>query len=98
MGKWIFQDIVDLEKSVLYAKPDDTKEDRERNMENFGQALRNKIAPELYVSYKVWQCDLYVDLYKIALVVTNYYPRLSTQEVMKMARKEMEPHQSEWCL
>lgn len=90
--KWIFQDIVDLEQAML-------KEANENNgwvlgapMRHFCDAMRKKVPAEIYTRYKLWDCDIYVDVYQISQDVCNVYYDITPLQVVEWLNIHKEEH------
>lgn len=91
MSKWIFQDIKDLQKQYLYARqgPADLK----KRSAAYEKALREKVAPEIYVRYLLWTFDIYVDVAFILIRANDIYGQSATPEIVwSWIEKHKEPH------
>ena len=75
--RWIFQDIRDIKDEYLYGKSGALK----NKLPAYNQALRERVSPELYVRFMIWQCDVYVDLFSIQVATTNVYPQVTNEQV-----------------
>lgn len=90
--KWFFQDIADLVEAMH-------KEANENNgwvlgapLRHFHAALREKVPAEIYTQYKLWQCDIRVDVYKICIDVCNVYFDITPRQVVEWLQKHSEGH------
>jgi len=73
MSKWIFQDIQDIQQSVLYRKPQAEGKELDKRIEEYYAALREKVEPETFVRYELYLCDIYVDVDYIAVEAYAIY-------------------------
>lgn len=74
MKKWIFQDIKDAQRDVLYRTTSDAPmKEMTSNIPKYYEVLRKKVAPETYVRYELWTCDIYVDVEYIVCVTSEIY-------------------------
>lgn len=88
MGRWIFQDIVDLENKFLYGSDEPLSE----KMKKYNAALLACVKPEIYTQYFLWQCDIYVDVTKIEVMVADVYG-ISVRTIDKWIIKYKGPNQ-----
>ena len=91
MGKWIFQDIKDTKDSVLYENMRQGKTMKE-SISLYNAALRERVIPETYVRYMMWQCDIYIDSAMIIVSAQNVYPELSEKQITEWIMKHKEAH------
>lgn len=61
-------------------------------MRHFCAALREKVPAEIYTQYKLWQCDIRVDVFKICIDVCNVYFGVTPRQVVEWLRKHKEVH------
>ena len=88
MERWIFQTIMDLRNKFLYSSDEQVQE----KMKKYNAALRACVKPELYTQYLLWQCDIYVDLQMIEIVVKHIYKDVTTEQVDEWVRLHKEEH------
>lgn len=91
MTNWIFQDIKDIKKNVLYANMSKGKT-LAQSTSLYNEALRENVKPETYVRYLMWQADIYVDVEMIRVVTQHIYPEITTAQIDAWVVKHKEPH------
>lgn len=91
MGKWIFQDIVDIKNNVLYANMKRGKTLKE-SMELYKLELRQKISPELYVRFIISAFDIHLDVTMTRVSAQNVYPELTEKQVYEWVEQYKQPH------
>lgn len=83
--KWIFQEIKDAQEHVLYDG------DAVGNIQKYYERLRETVAPETYVKYELWTCDIYVDMeYIINVTKAIYGDRVTKNQVIGWIYKNVE--------
>lgn len=91
MAKWIFQEIEDIKKNILYVGNNIDKTFNECRKE-YHEVLRKKISPELYVRYLIYSYDIKVDVYMVIVMMREVYPNISEEQVSDWIEKYKEPH------
>lgn len=88
--RWIFQDIKDIQNEVLY---NGSSAEMLERIPDYYKALREKVAPETYVRYELWCCDIYVDVRYITSVTCEIFRNaVNPQQIREWLVKHKEPH------
>lgn len=87
MARWIFQDIIDLREKFLYGSDEPISEKTKK----YNSALLACVKPEIYTQYLLWQCDIYVDVKMIELVVAHVYA-IGANTIDEWIKQHKEPH------
>jgi hypothetical protein len=89
MGKWIFQDIKDIHDEVFNSQKGESIGEK---IVRYNKRLREKISPEIYVRYCIWQCDIYVDVFSIIVATQNVYPNVTKAQIECWIEQHKEQH------
>lgn len=92
--RWIFQDIKDAQRDVLYRTTSDAPmQEMADNMKAYYEVLREKVAPKTYVRYELWTCDIFVDVqYIISVTKAIYKDKVTRDQIMSWICKYKEDH------
>lgn len=92
-GRWIFQDIKDLQENVLY-QGDYARNGKvwDENWDRYVAALQEKVSPQVYTMYQVWLCDIDVWITQIVMCVRGIYPDVSREQIEQWVAENLEEH------